>query len=139
MAKAYNKLHVHVIWATKYRLPLIQSSIESEIHTYISNQLRDQGCFVRIVNGMPDHVHCLFTMTRKKPIAAVVKQVKGSTSRYINKEQLIDQPFAWQRGYAVFSVSERALDRVYKYIRDQKKHHRRESYNNEIAILRARN
>jgi REP element-mobilizing transposase RayT len=77
-------------------------------------------------------------MTRKKPIAAVVKQVKGSTSRYINKEQLIDQPFAWQRGYAVFSVSEQALDRLYKYIRDQKKHHSRESYNNEIAILRAR-
>ncbi len=60
MPHSFNKIWIHAIWATKERLPLIQSSVEKNIYQYISEQLREQGCPVRIINGMPDHIHCLF-------------------------------------------------------------------------------
>jgi REP element-mobilizing transposase RayT len=57
MPHSYTKIWIHAIWATKERAPFIHSDIESKIYQYILEQLREQGCPVRIVNGMPDHIH----------------------------------------------------------------------------------
>ena len=94
-------------------------------------QLLDMQCTVRIINGMPDHVHILFLRNPKLAITDVVKQVKGNTSHWINQENLIPEKFGWQTGYGIFSVSESQLDRVYHYIRNQKEHHRAKPFADE--------
>jgi REP element-mobilizing transposase RayT len=57
MPYSFNKIWIHAIWATKERLPLIHPAIDDKIHIFIDDQLREQGCPVRIINGMPDHIH----------------------------------------------------------------------------------
>ncbi|MDZ7614736.1 MAG: transposase [Flavobacteriaceae bacterium] len=47
-------------------MPLINTTIEQKIYQYVSEQLRNQGCPVRIINGMPDHIHCLFLLSPQK-------------------------------------------------------------------------
>jgi putative transposase len=54
MSHSFNKIWIHAIWATKDRLPLIHPMIEIKFHQFIAEQLREQGCPVRIINGMPD-------------------------------------------------------------------------------------
>lgn len=76
MPHSFNKIWVHAIWATKKRMPLISADIEKKLHKFISDQLRELGCPVRIINGMPDHVHCLFLLNPQKSIAEVIKQIK---------------------------------------------------------------
>jgi putative transposase len=61
-------------------MPIICGAIEKTVYEFISAQLREQGCPVRIINGMPDHVHCLFLLSPQKSIAEVIKQIKGSSS-----------------------------------------------------------
>lgn len=78
------------------------------------------GCPVRIINGMPDHVHSLFRLNRQMSVADVIKYVKGGSSHSINQEDLIINKFSWQTGYAAFSVSESILEKVYWYIYNQK-------------------
>jgi REP element-mobilizing transposase RayT len=124
MSHSLNKIWIHAIWATKFRAKLIHPNIEEQVFTYLKQQLQDLGCTVRIVNGMPDHVHSLFLLNRQKSIAEVIKQIKGSTSHFINQNNLISEKFAWQTGYAAFSVSESGADKVYAYIRNQKIHHK---------------
>lgn len=109
-------------------MPFIQPAIEQQVYRFISNQLREQGCPVRIINGMPDHIHCLFLLTPNKSIADVIKQIKGSSSHYINHNDLIPDKFSWQTGYASFSVSESVVDKVYRYIKNQKLHHLKKTF-----------
>lgn len=123
MPNSYNKIWIHAIWATKFRHELIDFSIEKQVYDYIRQELIDLGCPVRIINGMPDHVHALFLLNPQKSITDVIKQVKGSSSHSINGENLILDKFAWQTGFAAFSVSESQLETVYNYIKNQKKHH----------------
>jgi putative transposase len=99
---------------------LINIDAEGIIHDFIREQLRAQGCPVRIINGTPDHVHCLFLLTPKKSIADVIKQVKGSSSHFINEQQFIGKKFAWHNGYGAFSVSDSAVEIVFKYIKKNK-------------------
>ena len=131
MPHSLNKIWIHAIWSSKERMPLIHSSVENKIHQFITEQFREQGCPVRIINGMPDHMHCLFMLSPQKSIADIIKQIKGSSSHYINQNNLIDDKFAWQTGYAAYSVSESVVEKVYEYIKNQKQHHAKKTFQQE--------
>ena len=131
MPHSFNKIWIHTIWATKNRVPLIDVPVEKKIHQFIAEQFRNLGCPVRIINGMPDHIHCLFLLSPQKSIADVIKQIKGSSSHYINQQNLINDKFAWQTGYAAYSVSESVVNKVYQYINNQKQHHQKKTFQQE--------
>lgn len=131
MPHSYNKIWIHAIWATKNRAPFISQNIESKIYDFMSDQLRKTGCPVRIINGMPDHIHCLFLLNPQKSISEVIKQIKGSSSHFINQNNLIPEKFAWQTGYAAYSVSESTMKKVFQYIQNQKKHHYKNTFQEE--------
>lgn len=131
MSHSYNKIWIHAVYATKDRAPLINPSIENEFYDYQRQQLIEMECPVRIMNGMPEHVHVLFLQNPKMAIADIMKQVKGSSSHWMNGENLISEKFAWQTGYAAFSVSESQLEKVSQYILNQKEHHRKKTFAEE--------
>ncbi len=131
MSHSYNKIWIHAVYATKFRAPLIHRTIEKMVYNHKREQLLEMGCPVRIINGMPDHVHLLFLQNPKMPITDILKQVKGNTSHWINEENITDEKFAWQTGYAAFSVSESQLEKVYRYILNQKQHHAAKSFAKE--------
>lgn len=131
MSHSINKIWIHAIWATKDRIPLINASIERNVYQFISEQFIELGCQVRIINGMPDHIHCLFLLSSQKSIAEVMKQIKGSSSHYINQNDMIADKFSWQTGYAAYSISESGVEKVFQYIKNQKSHHQRKTFQQE--------
>ncbi|WP_300672791.1 IS200/IS605 family transposase [Soonwooa sp.] len=132
MSHSFNKIWIHAIWSTKERAHLINSNIEYQIHQYLKSELENMGCKVSIINGMPDHIHCLFLLNRQKSIAEVIKQVKGTSSHFINQNNITEDKFSWQTGYAAYSVSESVMQKVYHYIKNQKVHHAQKSFNQEF-------
>lgn len=132
MSQSFTKLWIHVIWATKNRKDLIDFSIEKTLYDYIWQELTELGCPVRIINGMPDHVHVLFLQNPQKTITDIVKQIKGSSSHFMNRGEFILEKFAWQTGFGAFSVSESQLNAVYNYIKNQKQHHLKKNGQDEF-------
>jgi REP element-mobilizing transposase RayT len=131
MSHSYYKIWIHAIYATKGREPLIHPDIEQQVYDHQKAELLLMDCPVRIINGMPDHVHLLFLQNPKLPITDIIKQVKGNTSHWLNEQQLIQERFAWQTGYAAYSVSESQLEKVYQYILHQKQHHSQNTFEDE--------
>lgn len=135
MQHSFNKIWVHTIWSTKGRLPLIDPRFEDVLFNFIGEQLREAGCPARIVDGMPDHVHCLFVLNPLRSISEIVKLVKGGSSHYLNGTNLTKEKFAWQKGYAAYSVSESQLEKAFHHIRNQKQFHQTKSFDNEFESL----
>ena len=131
MSHSFNKIWIHAIWATKERMPLLEPEIEDQVYYIMKDEFKFLGCPVRIINGMPDHVHCLFLLNPQRSIAEVIKHIKGNSSHYINQSDLIPQKFAWQTGYAAYSVSESGVEKVFQYIRNQKAHHQKKNFKQE--------
>jgi REP element-mobilizing transposase RayT len=119
------------VWSTKDRQKIITPKIEAILYPFLYNQFKELNCPTQILNGMPDHIHCLFLLDRSKSIAEVLKQVKGSSSHYINQHNLKSEKFAWQTGYGAFSISESGVQKVYDYIKHQKEHHRLKTFEEE--------
>jgi REP element-mobilizing transposase RayT len=132
MPHSYYKIWLHLIFSTKDRAPLLHTSAQNKIYEHLRNQLIEMQCPVRIINGMPDHIHLLFLQNPKMAVTEIVKQIKGNSSHWINSENITPEKFAWQTGYAVYSVSESQLERVYHYIRNQKEHHLKRTLNQEF-------
>ena len=132
MSHSYTKIWIHAIWATKFRAELIDYSFEKQVYDIIYQELIELGCPVRIINGMPDHIHALFLLNPSKSIADVIKQIKGSSSHSINGGDFMLEKFSWQTGYAAFSISESQVDKVYNYIKNQKAHHLKQTSQEEF-------
>ncbi len=136
MSHSLNRIWIHAVWATKYRQPILSSNIEQKVFEFIKVQLLIKGCPVKIINGMPDHIHCLFLLSPQKSTSQIIKQIKGSSASFINQNQLSIVKFAWQTGYGCFSVSEFQVETVYRYIKNQKQHHRKKSSHQEYGELK---
>ena len=132
MAQSLNKVWIHAVWSTKDYRSLIKPMIEKDVHQFIIEEFKVQGSPVRAVNGMPDHVHCLFFQNLQRSISEVIKNVKGHSSHMINQQDLLTEKFSWQPGYAAFSVSESNVEKVVQYIKNQKSRHQRQTYHDEL-------
>jgi REP element-mobilizing transposase RayT len=136
MAQSLSRLWTHLIFSTKDRYPFLGDKVvRAEMHAYLGQMLRAHDCETRIVGGVEDHVHALFALSRKHPIASVIKEVKRTSSSWIKQTSRKFSRFYWQAGYAAFSVSPSNLDSVIKYIEDQEDHHKRITFQDEYRAF----
>lgn len=84
---------------------------------------------------MPDHVHLLISLGRETSISELVRELKSNSSRWIHETFPNQRNFAWQSGYAAFSVSPSRLEEVRKYIENQAEHHRTRTFQEEFREL----
>jgi REP element-mobilizing transposase RayT len=123
MSHSFYNVWIHAVFATKDRQELITPDLEEELYPFLYAEFKELGCKLKIVNGLSDHIHCLFMLDAQKSYSTVIKQIKGASSHYINHQNLVIEKFAWQKGYAIFSVSNSDVDNIYDYIKKQKLKH----------------
>lgn len=133
MGHSLHRIWIHGIFSTKNRQPIIMDSFESILYNLMQNKLENElGCKVRIINGTRDHIHILFLLSPKYSVMDIFQIIKGSTSHYINQNDFSRDKFVWQTGYGAFSVSESKVEQVEAYILNQKEHHKRIIFGEEI-------
>lgn len=113
-------------------MPLISESWENELYRYLAGIIKNHGGEPIEINGMPDHCHIFSRLGPVEAFAGFMRELKASSSKWAKQYQ---PKFAWQRRYGAFTVSESASDAVRRYIRDQKSHHARQSFEDEYKGL----
>ncbi len=68
-------------------------------------------------------------------VSGIMKSIKGSSSHWLNDTRRINEKFAWQEGYAAFTVSTSSVATVRRYIANQESHHRTLSLRDEMIRL----
>ena len=131
MANTYHQIYLQTVFAVKYRNAVINKKWKSKLFGVIGNLINETNCKTIIVNGVEDHVHCFIGLKPVVSISELMKTVKAKSSKYINDHSLITDHFEWQDGYGVFSYGQSQVDRVYKYIQTQEKHHKKETSRDE--------
>jgi putative transposase len=126
---SYN--YIHLIFSTKNREHSILPEIETKLYDYISGIGQNLECKVLQVGGITDHVHILFSLSRKTSLADFVEEVKKSSSKWVKKQGDNYSNFYWQSGYGAFSVNPKQLDIVISYIANQKEHHHQKTFQEE--------
>ena len=87
------------------------------------------------IGGASDHVHVLVSLPATLSIAKAMQLLKGNSSKWLRETFPKMHFFAWQEGYAAFSISVSGVDATVAYIRNQTEHHRTRSFREEYAAM----
>ncbi len=136
MPQSLSAVYLHLVFSTKGRRPWLRDRARrEELHAYLGGVSKTLECPTLIVGGAEDHVHMLARLSRTITQADWVKELKRVSSLWFKQQSGADAGFAWQGGYADFSVSASNLDEVQRYIANQESHHQRMSFQDEFRAL----
>jgi REP element-mobilizing transposase RayT len=133
MGSTFFSLHYHIVFSTKERLPFIHAEWRSRVHSYLGGIIRRMNGVAEIVGGVADHAHLLVSLRPVHRIADLMRDMKKDSSNWVKEN--FDTRFAWQEGYAAFTVSPNAIKSVRNYIANQEAHHSKHSFVEELKGL----
>ena len=135
MPQSLSRVIVHLVFSTKDRTPCLGPSMRPPLHAYLATVARNAGCECYRAGGVADHVHLAILLSRTITLAALVEELKTSSTKWLKTQQTALGGFAWQRGYGSFSVGPADLDAVIAYIDNQEDHHRTRTFQEEYRTF----
>lgn len=117
-------LKVHLVWATKYRKPILTGKVGYRVRDLIREICRTFSIDILRGHVSKDHVHLFLSLPPQLSVSKVAQYVKGKTSRKLLQEYAaLRKQFwgqhLWGRGY--FAVSSGAItdEMIAEYIARQ--------------------
>jgi REP element-mobilizing transposase RayT len=105
------------------------------LYEYLGGTIRGLKSTALEIGGVEDHVHILAKVSPTIAISDFLEKLKANSSKWAKS---VRRGFGWQDGYSAFTVSESQVERVRAYIRNQREHHKKTSFRDElIALLKA--
>ena len=135
MAQSLSIIYLHIVFHVKTISPIIEVEHLDRVYAYIGELINSTGCQTIKVGGMPDHIHVLCLLSKTENIAHLVEEMKRNSSRWIKTMGSHYGQFAWQGGYAAFSVSQSVVEKTIHYVENQKEHHRKMTFREEYLQL----
>lgn len=132
MAHTYPNVLIHCVFSTKLRRDLIPLDLRHKLAMYFVGIGKGHDLPVLCAGGAANHVHLLIALPATVALAKAVQVLKANSSRWVGEHGF---DFAWQEGYAAFSVSPSNVDAVKRYIEHQDEHHAKHSFEDEFVSL----
>ncbi|MDJ0745431.1 MAG: IS200/IS605 family transposase [Xenococcaceae cyanobacterium MO_167.B27] len=118
------KLHVHLVFVTKYRKKIFTDKILKDLEAIFKNVCQDFETELVEMNGETDHIHLLLNYPPKVSISKLVNSLKGVSSRLIRKQhpelaQYYWKGALWSPSYFAASCGGAPLSIIKQYIEQQ--------------------
>ena len=140
MSQSLCKIYLHIIFHVKITSPTIDDEHLERVHSYIGELINTTGCQTLRVGGVSNHIHAVCLLSRCENVAHLVEEMKRNSSRWIKTLTPKYHNFAWQGGYAAFSISQSVVDKTIEYVKNQKAHHAKKTFQDEyIQFLKLYN
>ena len=120
-----HRLRFHLVFVPKYRKRVLEGPVAARLRELIEQACEVNGWEVLELAVQPDHVHLLLQVQPRCGVPAVVKRLKGGTSRVLRSEFPDHSEFLWGKsfwavGYFAVTVGVVEGDVVARYIREQR-------------------
>lgn len=133
MANTFIQMYAQIIFSPKGRENLILPAFEERLYQYITGIVQNKGQKMIAINDMPDHIHLFIGFKPAIALSDLIRDVKASSSKFINDERLVRGKFSWQDGFGCFTYAHSQLDAVAKYVMNQKDHHKAKTFRDEYV------
>lgn len=131
----YRQIFYQVVFGTKNRKQSIAKTHDEELYKYISGIIKNKNCKLYCINGVEDHIHIMSDLHPSISLADYVKEIKVASSIWMKESGRFPAFEGWQDGYGAFTYSVREKGMIINYIKNQKEHHRSESFYDEYKHL----
>jgi REP element-mobilizing transposase RayT len=138
MPQSLVKNLIHLVYSTKHRQLWLPEEVRESLFAFQAVIFKRWESPAIVIGGVEDHVHALFLLSKNYALKKIVEEVKKCSSKWMKTEGTHNGEFHWQNGYAAFSVSESSVVDVRRYIRNQREHHSKMTFQDELRAMLTR-
>jgi putative transposase len=135
MPGTYTQILLHIVFSTKRREPFITNDVADRLYPYIGGIARAERGVLYDIGGIEDHVHMYLRWRPDTSVSDLMRTVKARSSKWVHETFPQLARFAWQEGYAAFSVSKSQEPAVKRFIASQAEHHKKEDFKSELLRM----
>ena len=130
---AYVKNSLHCVWGTKNKIRHFTDKNKTRILDHMRENAKIKGIYIDFINAHREHVHCIISLPADQALSKTIQLIKGEASYWINKNLITQGKFEWADEYYAASISDSHLDNVREYIKNQKIHHTKKTWEEECT------
>jgi putative transposase len=127
----FTQIYIQLVFSPKHRDRLLMEKIRPRVFEYLSGIATNLGHKSIIINGVSDHVQLFLGLNPKIAISETVKELKRSSSIFINEQKFSPGKFEWQEGYGGFSYGKSQIEDAYNSVKNQENHHKKRTFKEE--------
>jgi len=132
---SYRRILYHIVINTKHRKETLSPEYSEELYAYILGIIRNKNCFLYRINGIENHIHMLSDLHPSLALADYIRDIKVASSLWLKSHLGFPDFEGWSDGYAALTYSWRDKDMIVNYIKNQREHHKKESFEDEFRQL----
>ena len=131
----YTQIIYHIVFSTKNRQNTLDYDKQEELFKYIWGIIKNKNGHLYRINGDRDHLHILTSLHPSLALSDFIRDIKVASSKWIQEQTIFPAFDGWQKGYSAFTHSVNDKKRLIQYIIDQKNHHRKLTFKEELINL----
>jgi REP element-mobilizing transposase RayT len=131
---SYTNLIYHIVFGTKDRRPFIDEALRKRLVEYLGGMINRLGGSPIKINGPADHVHILAWLPPTVALSDALCKLKSGSSGWVRRE-VGKGRFGWQDEYSAFTVSKSQVARIRRYVENQRIHHAKMTFAEELRLL----
>lgn len=131
----FRQIFYQIVFCTKNRESTITETHEEELYKYIWGIINNHNCKLYRINSLPDHIHIFSDLHPSICLSDFVKNIKVASSIWMKESGYFKLFSGWQDGYGAFTYSIKEKNMIIDYIKNQKEHHKQETFYDEYKKL----
>lgn len=131
----FRQIFYQIVFSTKNREDSISEEYEAELYKYVWGIINNSKCKLYRINSMPNHIHIFSDLHPTVSLSDYVKSIKVGSNTWMKESGKFPAFKGWQDGYGAFTYSLNEKDMIINYIKNQKEHHRTETFLEEYGRL----
>jgi REP element-mobilizing transposase RayT len=134
MSHSFTAVRIHYVFSTKGRMKVIGKDVQPRLWAFMGGIAKKNRMVPIQIGSVEDHVHVFIGLPAEMSVAKGVQLLKAGSSKFMN-QSISKARFEWQKGYFAGSVSASLLKPTIAYIANQERHHRKQSFEDELREL----
>jgi len=132
---SYRQSLHHIVFCTKSRKNTLPEAHHHELYKYIYGIINNRKSVVYRINGIENHIHIFCDLHSSIGVGDFVKEIKTAANKWIKASGNFPKFESWAEGYCSISYNLRDKDMIVNYIKNQKVHHKKVSFEDELRAL----
>jgi len=132
---SYRQILYHIVFRTKNSRRTLDLAHNKELYNYIWGIIKNKDGFLYQINGMEEHIHILSDLHPNIALADYLRDIKTASSIWLKDNTHFPNFQGWAGGYAALTYAYADKDGVIEYIKNQKEHHKKISFEDEYRKL----
>ena len=132
---SYRQILYHIVFCTYNRENTIPINQQEALYKYIWGVITKRKGVLYRINGMENHIHILSDLHPTVALADFIKEIKTASNRWMKETGNYPKFTSWAEGSCSLSYSYRDKEMLVNYVKNQKEHHTKITFENEYRAL----